>query len=204
MHVHQQSYFPSHAPATASCRAGPVTYSTRQASCDAGVATSLILHTPKPQQPNFLSKRKIKASVWQKIHSVSPTWNLPQLFSPLRSKARLTPVRGSHFPSTYWHFTTSLSKITCPAQFSSFYKHFISLQLLSWSWDSQAELFSGLPHTNSIVRVRNRASNSTCFPGKKKSVKITSLNKLNHLTLKSSSHSSSMRTPIKKKETRTT
>lgn len=156
----------------------------RQASCDAGVATSL--------NPSHYKASTTKLSEQKRYRNLSLAGDpfcithleFASVVQPLKEQSLTDHGRRQPLPQhLLWHSTTSLSKITCPAQFSSSYKHFTLLQLLSWSWDSQAELFSGLPHTNSIQRVRNMASNST-FPWEKKPVKITSLNELNHLTLR--------------------
>lgn len=102
----------SDVPAIASCRAVPVSHNMRQASCEAGIPTSL---NPKPQRPKSLSKRQSQAPIWQEIPSVSPTWNFLQLDSTLRHKAQALSeaATSSALAGTLHHKPL---KITCPAQ----------------------------------------------------------------------------------------
>lgn len=122
----------SHAPAIATCRAVPVSHNRRQASCGAGIATSLNPSHSKTSIFKLLKKKKdkVKPPVWQEIPSVSPTSNFLQLYSPLRSKAQpLSEAATSPaLAVTLYH---NHSKVTCPAQFSPSYKHPALLQLLS-------------------------------------------------------------------------
>lgn len=106
----------SHAPAIASCGALPVSHNARQPSCEAGTATKPKSLSLQSLDVQTLSKRLSPVPIWQEIPFASLIWEFPSAVRSLKEQS-LTPVRGSHCPSTCCDTpTTSHSTVTCPAQ----------------------------------------------------------------------------------------
>lgn len=108
--------FTSHAPAIASCRDVPVSYNTRQASCEASIATSLdTSHSKASTSKLFKQNTEPSPSLAGDPFCITRL-EFSSAVQSLKEQS-LIPVRGRHFPSTCCDTPPQATqKITCPAQ----------------------------------------------------------------------------------------
>lgn len=120
----------SEIPAIASCRAVPVSHNMRQASCEAGIPTSLHpSHSKASMSKVFEQKTEPSPSLAGDPFCITHL-EFPSVGQSLKAQSP-SPVRGSHFPSTCWDTPPQATQNNMPCTISPSYKHFTLLQLLS-------------------------------------------------------------------------